>query len=350
MNQNIIPYLVVNVAEPSKHWLIMTSIEQLQQYLISPQKNMSIIFIGNHNHSILLSNKINIIFLNSQLQSQLPFRSTNLKNIAYLLAIAHGARFIYEYNTNISFEHIQHIQYIAFRRQRSPFINIHPTFTANFTDHSPGLPKDELTNIAQDGWSSIRTIDSFQETIHPLIQQQILIDFQNKSLLVDHPPVAVEPLTFAPFSTENILFAYDAFWGLVLFQSKSDIWRSWWVQRLLWDINGHLVFASSFAQQMNMSITSNNNDQQNLKEDANVGKLVRYLSTWKSTKTTLIKRIEQLVNDMIKEKFCDTNELKAIQDWQHDLKQIKYIFPSIKITASQQVTSCVDELNINLIF
>jgi hypothetical protein len=288
--------------------------------------------------------------LNSQLQSRLPFRSTNLKNIAYLLAITHGARFIYEYNQNISFQYIQHIQYIAFRRQQSPFINIHPTFTANFTNYSPGLPKDELINITQGGWSSIRTIDSFQETIRPLIQQQILIYYQNKSLLVDHPPVAVEPLTFAPFSSENILFAYDAFWGLVLFESKSDIWRSWWVQRLLWDIDGHLVFASSFAQQINISMTSNNNDKENLKEDANVGKLVRYLSTWKSTKTTLIERIEQLINDMVKETFCDGNEMRVIKDWLHDLKQIKYIFPSIKTTTSYQVISCVDELNITLIF
>jgi hypothetical protein len=318
----------------------MTSLTQLQQYLTSPQQNMSIIFIGNYNPSILSSNKTNIIFLNSQLQSQLPFRSTNPKIIAYLLAIKHGARFIYEFNSNISFRHQHHhqdIQYVAFRRQRSPFINIHPTFTANFTHYSPGLPKDELTNITQDGWSSIRTIDSYQETIHPLIQQQILIYYQDKSLLVNHPPVAIEPLTFVPFSSENILFAYDAFWGLVLFESKSDIWRSWWVQRLLWDINGHVVFASS-AHQINMKMTSNNNDKQNLEEDANVGELVRYLSTWKSTKSTLIERIEQLIDDMIEQNFCDISELKVMRAWIDDLKQIKYVFPSIKSTTSQQVT------------
>jgi hypothetical protein len=336
-------YLSFNIVS-SNRWLILTSITQLQQYLTSSQQDMSIIFIGNYNHSNISFKKINIIILDSKLQSKLSFRSTNPKNIAYLLAIAHGARFIYEYNSNISFHHHQHIQYIAFRRQRSPFINIYPTFTANFTDYSPGLPKDELTNITQDGWSSLRTIDSYQETIHPLIQQQILIYYQNEELLVNHPPVAIESLTFTPFSSENILFTYDAFWGLVLFQSKSDIWRSWWVQRLLSDINGHLIFASSSIYKINMTMTSNTDKQNLQEEDLNIGKLVRYLSTWRSKQRTFVKRIEQLINDIIEQKFCDANELKVIRDWLDDLKQIKYKFPSIKSTKLQQVISCIDEL------
>ncbi len=327
--------------ESSPDWLILTSTTQLEQYLISPQLNMSIIVIGNYTHSIPSSKITNIIFLDSHLQSKLAFLSTNIIHIAYLLAIKHGARFIYQFNSTLSlFHHHQHrdqdIKHIAFRRQRSPFINIHPTFTANFTSTSPGLPKDELLNITQDGWSSIRTVDDYQETIHPLIQQQILIVYHDKSKLVQHPPVAVEPFTFAPFSSENILFTYDAFWGLVLSQSKSDIWRSWWVQRLLWDIDGHVTF-SSFEHQIGTTITLNNESKPR-QEDENVGKLVRFLSKWKSGKTTLIERIEELINDMIKYHFCDANELEVIREWLQDLRKIKYVFPSIKSITSQQVT------------
>ncbi|CAF3858436.1 unnamed protein product [Rotaria sp. Silwood1] len=264
------------------------------------------------------------------------FRSKNPRVIAYLLAIKHGARFIYEFSTNISFHYYQNIQYIAFRRERSPFINIYPTFTANFNHCSPGLPKDELLNITEDGWSSIRIIDPYQETIHPLIQQQILIYDDKEVSLVNHPPVGVEPFTFAPFSSQNILFAYDAFWGLVLPSSKSDIWRSWWVQRLLWDINAHVVF-TSIAHEINMTMTID--DKKNEKEDANVGKLVRFLSTWKSTKMTLVERIEQLINDMIEEKFCDVEEQKVVKDWIDDLKTINYVFPSIKNNMSQSRSS-----------
>ncbi len=323
-------------------WLIVTSKSQLQKYLISSQQNVSIIFIGNHKQSTESFKKTNIIFLNSQLQSQLAFRSTNPKIIAYLLAIKYGARFIYEFDSHISFhqqqQQQQNIQHIAFRRQRSPFINIYPTFTADFTHFSPGIPKEEHQIISQDGWSSIRLVDHYQETIHPLIQQQIIIYHDSKSSsLVKHPPVAVEPYTFAPFSNQNLLFSYDAFWGLVLSEStKSEIWRSWWVQRLLWDINGHLTFTSP-AHQINMTSTSRKIPH-NIKEDENVGKLVRFLSSWKSTKLTLVERIEQLTVDMIKQNFCDTEQLKIIKAWLDDLQQINYLFPSIKSDTSQQVT------------
>jgi hypothetical protein len=312
----------------SPDWLILHSITQLQQYLIAPQQNMSLIFIGDQQQTNL-STKLNIIFLSNELRTKLTFRSTNTKLIAYLLAIQYGARFIYEYNPNISFHYHKTVQHVAFRRQRSPFINIHATFTANFTHHSSGLPKDELTNITQDGWSSIRTIDHDQETIHPLIQQQIPLYYHHKSSVVNHPPVAIEPFTFAPFTNKNILFTYDAFWGLVLSESKSEIWRSWWVQRLLWDIGGHVIFAST---------THHTNTEEDIKEDANVGKLVRFLTTWKSTKGTLVERIEHLVNDMTEEGFCHANDLKVIRAWIDDLQEMKYIFPSIKSSMLQQVT------------
>ena len=322
----------------SDKWLIITSPTLLQQYLTFSQYNLSIIFIGNRSQSTPSSNTANIIYLTSQLQSKLPFRSKNIKTIAYLIAIRNGARFIYELSSNIPFRpyHHQHIQHIAFRRKRSLFTNIYPTFTANFNLHSPGLPKDQLTNITQDGWSSIRTVDKDYETIHPLIQQQISIFQQNKSLLVNHPPVAVEPFTFTPFSTDNILFTYDAFWGLILYESKSNVWRSWWVQRLLWDINGHVVFASSAFK---TDTTTISNNDQSVIEDDNVVKLVEYLNKWKSTKTTFIERIQQLINDMIEQNFGDKNDLEVIRAWLDDLERIKYVFPSIQPSTSEQVCS-----------
>ena len=314
----------------SSHWLILSSPQHLQEYINSSHDHISAIFINLQHHPLPSFNATNIIILTSHLQSKLPFRSTNIRTIAYLLAIKYKARFIYELNPNSSFHlpppYYKSIQHVAFRRQRSPFINIHPTFTANSTFHSPGLPKDELMNITQDGWSSIRTVDTDYETIHPLIQQQILLFYNDTSLLVNHPPVAVEPFTFAPFTGTNILFTYDAFWGLLLLDSKSDTWRSWWVQRLLWDISGHVVFASSEHQSNN---TVENNNNYTVGDDADVGKLVRYLNAWKSSKTTLVKRIEQLVDNMVDRQFCETQYRLSIRTWLKDLRQIRYAFPSI---------------------
>ena len=154
----------------SSHWLIINPKSELNQYVKDPQQNMSVILTGGEPCPDQWSTK-NIICVNIGAQRSVRLRSVNSLLIAYLFAIEHGARFIYEYHPNVTIA--PDIQHIAFHRARSPFVNILPTFTANAASRSPGLPTDELKNISQDGWSSIRTVDRDQERIQPLILQQI---------------------------------------------------------------------------------------------------------------------------------------------------------------------------------
>ena len=315
----------------SSHWLIINSKIELDEYVKDPLQSMSIILTDDVPCPYQW-NKTKIKCLNIRSQKSLHLSSKNPILVAYLFAIERGARFIYEYHPNIFFA--PDIQHLAFRRARSPFVSILPTFTANATLHSPGLPTDELKNISQDGWSSIRTIDRDQERIRPLIQQQIRLHEKNRTAFVDHPPVAIEPWTFAPFTNKNLLFAYDAFWGLVFSESKSKIWRSWWVQRLLWDIDGHLVFAASVHE---AGVAVSDRPEENTKADGDVGQLVRFLSQWRSTKTSLAERIEELTAEMVGKGFCHADELRVIRTWLDDLKQINYVFPAVKNPPSEQV-------------
>ena len=187
--------------------------------------------------------------------------------------------------------------------------------------------------MTQDGWSSIRTVDRDQESIHPLIHQEILLHDDHRSPFFQHPPIAIEPFTFAPFSNDNILFAYDAFWGLALSESKSEIWRSWWVQRLLWDIQGHVTFGSSAYNMSKKPV----HETEVHDEEKTTGKLVRFLATWRSTKASLADRIEQLATEMVQQGFADSTDLTNVQAWLDDLKLIKYEFPAIRKAASEQV-------------
>ncbi|CAF0918200.1 unnamed protein product [Adineta ricciae] len=319
------------------NWIILSNPIQLQQYLTAPQPNVSVILTGNHPSVNPPPNNLTIIFLNSKLLATLSFRTTNINTIAYLLAIKHGARVIYQLHPDTHLSHLrlrhyqsQDIHHVAFRRQRSPFVNILPTFTADFNSSLPGLPQQELINITQDGWSSIRKLLPYGETIRPLIQQHIptpLATGSTGSSFVDHPAVAVEPMTFAPFTSTNVLFTYDAFWALPLPETYSHIWRSWWVQRLLWDVGGHLVFHSSAVSRMNSVLPVNYG--QTVQEDEKTSKLVRYLSEWTSSKATLVERIRDLMADMVKHKFCEVSELKVMTDWIIDLDTVRYAFPSV---------------------
>ena len=202
------------------HWLIIDNQVELDQYLLNPVKNLTIAFDADRSyHSALEKNSINFVNIRTE-SNRTIFQTKDALLRLYLAAIQGGARIIGESQTNLSM--IDNVQYVAFHRQRSLLVNIHPTFTGNFTFVTPGLPEKEILNITQDGWSSIRTIDNEIETIHPLIQQEIPLFENNRSLFIDHPPVAIEEMTFSPFSREKILFSYDAFWALVLPKSKSE--------------------------------------------------------------------------------------------------------------------------------
>jgi hypothetical protein len=49
-----------------------------------------------------------------------------------------------------------------------------------------------------------------------------------------------------PFNSQNIVFLNDAPWSLLLPVTTTmrvcDIWRGYWAQRLLWEINGKISF------------------------------------------------------------------------------------------------------------
>ncbi len=68
------------------------------------------------------------------------------------------------------------------------------------------------------------------------------------------PPVLIPPGAYTPYNCQNTLHFYDAFWGLVLPPSGTlrvtDIWRSFFVQRLLQEINGYLGYFGPTAYQV----------------------------------------------------------------------------------------------------
>ena len=109
----------------------------------------------------------------------LPEGSYARKNIGYLIAIACGARYIFESDDDNLVEaedirilpvdaQVQDIPWISFHRQRSPFVNIYGSF--GHPEIWPrGFPIDELRNVTEDGWHSVRR--NTQPITHAYIQQ-----------------------------------------------------------------------------------------------------------------------------------------------------------------------------------
>ena len=278
------------------------------------------------------------------------------KNIGYLVAILCGAEIIYELDSNnfISDSEIQaypsvqspgEVPWLAFRLMRSPFVNIYGIF-GQPQIWPRGLPSIELRNISEDGWSSLRRNEN--EIIKPYIQQQV-VDFDPdldavaqlafgmsiRHISFDHDrrSVALEPFTFSPYNCKNTIYYRNALWGLYLpitiHPRVADIWRGFWVQRLLWDIGGHLMFTSAMLKRYDrvkkMKIYMK--DEQMLYD--NSSSLARFLSAWKHNGISLLERIQEIIDGLVKAKFLDKLESESMRAWLRDLDYVKYKYPLI---------------------
>ena len=149
----------------------------------------------------------------------------------------------------------------------------------------------------------------------------------------DQPPIALQPFTFSPYNTQNTVTYYEAFWGLYLPVTTTfrvcDIWRGYWVQRLLWDIGGRLIFGRPTVKQVrnSHSYVKDMDDEYQFYHQS--GSFVRFLSSWSSSQTSLYDRIAQLARDIADGGFWDSKEVNITDAWLADLESVGYSFPPI---------------------
>lgn len=278
--------------------------------------------------------------LNYSITKFLPYNHYCRKNIGYLYAIEHGAHIIYDTDDdNILIDDYVHV---------SP---------SKATLQAVGTDKKTINPYALFGQPSVwprgypimevQTQDLYsvsQETVHPYVQQGLVnqdpdvdaiyrltrplpIFFENNNA------IALAPKVMAPFNSQNTTFHYQAFWGLVIPISVafrvSDIWRGYWVQRMLWDIGGVLSFHSPSAiQERNVhNYLKDFIDEWDLytKTDSFLSSLIN----WQSTAPVLEERILNLFASMIEGDFFKNNELEFMEAWLTDLTTIGYSMPII---------------------
>ena len=131
---------------------------------------------------------------------------------------------------------------------------------------------------------------------------------------------------------------YEAFWGLYLPVTTTfrvcDIWRGFWVQRLLWDIGGRLIFGTATIQQVRNSHSYIKDMDEEYQLYHQSGSFVRFLASWSSSHPSLAGRIAQLARDIAHAGFWQSKEIDIIDAWVADLHEVGYSFPSIISSSS----------------
>jgi hypothetical protein len=283
----------------------------------------------------------NCEFISIERQQELDYEIIKLlpdnhycrKNIGYLYAISQGAKIIYE--TDDDNELIGGIDLdvatVALSSDKQA-LNVFAYFGQPGV-WPRGFPLDQIGNAkyqvgeAQGRWGVIQGLINKDPDVDAIFRLT-----QGKEIYFEKKPACqLPPGVFCPFNTQNTIFSYDAFWGLMIPSTTSfrvcDIWRGYLVQRLLWDLDLGLCFTSPTAiQERNPhNLFQDFCDEQDLYLKS--GNLIEFLLNWKSEADPFSERLEKLAQAMVDAGYFKNEEVALVQAWMRDLTKVGYQFP-----------------------
>ncbi|XP_022084642.1 probable glycosyltransferase STELLO2 [Acanthaster planci] len=275
-----------------------------------------------------------------------PWNHFGRKNIGYLYAIEHGAKLIYDTDDDNAplfpevpaFDNVGYARYVT---AGGAVWNPYPTFGQNTKVWPRGFPlsriKDQSTKIAAE---SGKALPQQVGVVQFLAQHDPDVDAiyrLTSELPFDFNPtprrLVVPKRMFSPYNAQATLHAHDAFWGMLLpvtvHSRVTDIWRSYFTQRLLWDVNLHLAFHSPFVRQ--------ERNQHNYMADFDgemdlyykTESLIKFLQDWKprDSSPSLQQRLLDLTIELYEYDFIGAEDVAMTKAWIEDLQCLDYIFP-----------------------
>jgi len=336
----------------SEKWVVITSIFEPSDEvkILASQPGWKVVVVGDRKSPKDWKWE-NCVFLSVKDQLELGYRITKLlpydhyarKNIGYLYAIQHGAKAIYDIDDDnmMSGNSIVLPPEVGLvQKLNTPHYLVNPYATFGRVDMWPrGFPLEEIRGHCTQNWNILSTADTSAAIIQGLADHDPDVDAIHR--LTKHLPVqfkssissvVIPKGTFAPFNSQNTLFHYSGFWGLLIPMTTTfrvcDIWRSYWAQRILWEINSHLSFTNATVIQVRNphNYLADFDDELELYHDA--GRLVKYLRQWvPETSDTLVDAILRLHKDMAAAGFWKRKEVSLTEAWLKDLIDVGYNVP-----------------------
>ncbi|XP_059668411.1 probable glycosyltransferase STELLO1 [Cornus florida] len=143
--------------------------------------------------------------------------------------------------------------------------------------------------------------------------------------------VAFPQGTMVPVNSFNTIYHSSAFWGLMLPVSistmASDVLRGYWGQRLLWEIGGYVVVYPPTVHRYDRIEAYPFSEEKDL--HVNVGRLIKFLISWRSGKHRLFEKILELSYAMAEEGFWTEKDVKFTAAWLQDLLAVGYQQPRL---------------------
>ncbi|KAK9987475.1 hypothetical protein SO802_032426 [Lithocarpus litseifolius] len=306
------------------------------------------------------------IFLSLEQQAQLDFRVVDFlpydsyvrKTVGYLFAIQHGAKKIFDaddrgdvidgdlgkhFDVELVGEDARQEVILQYSHDNPNRSVINPYVHFGQRSVWPrGLPLENVGEIAhEEFYTEVFGGKQFiqQGISNGLPDVDSVFYFTRKSSLEafdirfdEHTPkVALPQGMMVPVNSFNTIYHSSAFWGLMLPVSvstmASDVLRGYWGQRLLWEIGGYVVVYPPTVHRYDRIEGYPFSEEKDL--HVNVGRLIKFLVSWRSNKHRLFEKVLELSFAMAEEGFWSDKDLKFTAAWLQDLLAVGYQQPRL---------------------
>ncbi|XP_022102192.1 probable glycosyltransferase STELLO2 [Acanthaster planci] len=282
----------------------------------------------------------------------LPWNHFGRKNIGYLYAIEHGAKMIYDtdddneplLNVVPAFDNVGYSHHVKIQ---SHLWNPYPRFGTNTKIWPRGFPLGHITDATTKKETVYGKATGNQVgVVQYLAQHDPDVDAiyrLTNELPYEFNPSArryvVPEQVLSPYNAQTTLHAYDAFWGMLLpvtvHGRVSDIWRSYFTQRLMWDIGKRLAFHSPFVVQKrnphNYMADFDSEMDLYYKAENLVEFLLRFTT---ESPTTLPQKLLDLAIKLYEYEFIGAGDVSLTEAWIQDLQCLGYTFPALTKTSN----------------
>ena len=315
-----------------------------------------------------------VVYLNPHAQEALrnpfvdalPWNHFSRKNVGYLYAVTHGAKVIWDFDDDNLFKfwvpgaapanspsidatlaafETASVTTLHPDHHTFPTYNPYPSLGAPSMPSWPrGLPLNHVKKPESYNATLVpRTIDSkaiavlqsladLQPDVDAIYRLIMPIPFNFKRS-TETKPVIVPEGVMTPYNAQATLHFKPGFWALLLpitvHGRVSDIWRSYFAQRLFWDVGLRLGFAARplvMQDRNSHNILGDLNAEEDLYQKSEF--LVKFLISWKSSAPTLVERIEQLWVALYERQYIELRDVQIVQLWLRSLVDSGYSFPS----------------------
>ncbi len=300
----------------------------------------------------------------------IPWNHFGRKNIGYLFAIKHGATTIWDFDddnmlkfwlpgaapdgapsiyTAIPAKDVESIEAIEPQGHNWPTYNPYPVLGAPTLPSWPrGIPLSDIkeprcntsgtktVTLKTESIAVLQSLADFQPDVDAIYRITMPIPFSFKRT-TETKPLMVPTGVLTPYNAQATLHFQPSFYALFLPITVngrvSDIWRSYFAQRLFWD-TGH-----KFGFVARPLVVQDRNPHSNLGDlEAERGlyqkskQLVQFLGSWRGNGKTIVERMEELFIALYERQYIEEYDVKVMQLWLQSLIDAGYRFPEVKDT------------------